>query len=131
MKVAVSYKDGMIYAHFGHAEMFAIYEFKLTAPENVTKTLLQVDAQGHKAVADLMRDNLVDLVIVGHMGAEARNQLLAYGIVPLAGYSGSADLAVDKLIDGTLPIVDEGAGSCSGGCGGCCSDGEGGCGGCH
>ena len=29
MKVAVSYKDGEIYEHFGHAECFAIYDFDL------------------------------------------------------------------------------------------------------
>ena len=136
MIIAISYKEGQIYEHFGHAEMFALYEFNMSEPENVTKRLLEVkDAHGHKAMADLMKANNVDLVLSGHMGAEAKNQLLAYGIIPVAGYCGDADTAADMLIAGTLPLVPEDAGACSGGCGGCggscgCGDeGEdGGCG---
>lgn len=129
MIIAISYKDGQIYEHFGHAEMFALYEFDMSQPENVTKCLLEVgEAHGHKAMADLMKANNVDLVLSGHMGAEAKNQLLAYGIIPVAGYCGHADTAADMLIAGTLPLVPEGAGDCSGGCGGGCGGCGGGCG---
>ena len=128
MKIAISYKDGQIYEHFGHAEMFAIYEFDMNNPDEVTKRLIEcTDRHGHKAMADLMQENGVDLVLSGHMGAEAKNQLLAYGIIPVAGYCGDADTAADMLIDGTLPLVPEGAGDCAGGCGGC--GGSCGCGG--
>ena len=129
MKIAISYKDGQIFEHFGHAEMFAIYEYNEAEPDTVTKRLLEcADRHGHKAMADLMKENGVELVLSGHMGAEAKNQLLAYGIIPVAGYCGDADTAADMLIDGTLPLVPEEAGACSGGCGGCHSDGGCGCG---
>ena len=42
MKVAVSYKDGEIYEHFGHAEHFAIYEFEGMDVETGTKRLIDV-----------------------------------------------------------------------------------------
>ena len=137
MRVAVSYKDGEIFEHFGHCQCFAIYEYG-DSVDDCTKTLVDCsDRHGHKAMADLMREQQVDAVISGSMGSEARSLLLSYSIVPVAGYCGHADTAADRLVTGQLPVID-GAGSCSGGWGGCgggChhdDGGECGCGGgCH
>ncbi len=118
MKIAVAYKDGEIFEHFGHCEMFAIYEFDDVDPENCTKRLVPcADKHGHTDMANLMSDEGVDAVICGHMGAEARAMLLSMGIVPVAGYCGNADIAAELLIMGQLPAGDGGA--CCGGCGGC------------
>lgn len=132
MKIAVTYKDGEIYEHFGHCETFAIYDYEQADVNQVTKVLVDCsDRHGHQAMADLMRQQGVDAVICGNMGAEARALLLTYGIIPVAGYCGDADTAADMLITGQLPIFDDaGACGCGGGCGGGCGDDEGGCGGC-
>ena len=131
MKIAVTYKDGEIYEHFGHCETFAIYDYEQADVNQVTKVLVDCsDRHGHQAMADLMRQQGVDAVICGNMGAEARALLLTYGIIPVAGYCGDADTAADMLITGQLPIIDD-AGACGGGCGGGCGDDEGGCGCCH
>lgn len=139
MKIAVTYKDGEIFEHFGHCETFAIYDYEDNDYEKCTKTLVECgDRHGHAAMAELMRDQGVDAVICGNMGGEARAMLLSFGIVPVAGYCGDADTAADMLITGQLPIID-GAGACGGGCGGCggsChgdDEGDCGCGGgcCH
>lgn len=140
MRIAVAYKDGEIFEHFGHSEMFAIYDYAKADVNQCTKTLVScADKHGHKDMAELMKEQTVDAVICGNIGGEAKTLLLAYGIVPVAGYCGSADDAADLLITGQLPIVD-GAGACSGGCGGCGGDchhdeeggscGGGSCGGC-
>lgn len=132
MKIAVTYKDGEIYEHFGHCETFAIYDYAEADLDQVTKVLVDcTDRHGHQAMADLMREQGVDAVICGNMGAEARALLLSYGIIPVAGYCGDADTAADMLITGQLPIFDDAGacgGGCGGGCGGCGSDDEGGCG---
>ena len=118
MRIAVAYKDGEIFEHFGHAELFAIYDYAEADVNRCTKKLVETgDRQGHQAMADLMREERVDAVIVGNMGGEAKAALLRYGIVPITGYCGSADDAADLLILGQLPLLDGGA--CSGGCGGC------------
>ena len=118
MKVAVAYNNGEIHGHFGHCEMFAVYEYG----EYVTdcqKTLVETgDRQGHQAMADLMKEQGVEAVIAGNMGPEAKAALLSMGIVPIAGFAGSADDAADLLILGQLPLMGEGGG-CSGGCAGC------------
>ncbi len=130
MKVAIAYENGEIYGHFGHCPQFAIYEYGEYVSDCV-KTLVDTsDRQGHKAMADLMKEQGVDAVLCGNMGGEAKALLLSYGIVPIAGYSGHADTAADLLVTGQLPLNpgDNTAGSCSGGCscGGDCGS-EGGC----
>ena len=123
MIIAVSYKDGEIFEHFGHAEMFAFYRTNEDNTEILEKTVVEVTETGHQAVADLMDANGVDVVIVGNIGSGARQALAEYGIVAFAGFCGSADDAAELMMLGQLPyLTDEG--NCSGGCGGC-----GGCGG--
>ena len=138
MKVAVSYKDGEIFEHFGHAECFAIYDFDLEDMSNSTKKLIDVsDRHGHQAMADLMKAEDVAAVLSGNMGGEAKALLLSYGIVPVVGYCGDADTAAELLVLGRLPIIPGDGGDCGGGCGGCggscgsCGgdDGDCGCGG--
>ena len=118
MRIAVAYRDGEIFEHFGHAEMFAIYDYADADVNRCTKKLVETgERHGHQAMADLMRDERIDAVIAGNMGGEAKAALLSYGIVPITGYCGSADDAADLLILGQLPLVEGGA--CAGGCGGC------------
>ncbi len=67
MIVAVAYDNGEIYGHFGHCDMFAIYEYGEYVYE-CTKTLIETkDRQGHQAMADLMREQGVEAVICGNM----------------------------------------------------------------
>lgn len=131
MKIAVAYQNGNIFEHFGSCAMFAIYEYGETV-EDCIKRIIETDGRtGHAEVAALLRDEGVDAVIVGGMGAEAKALLLSYGIVPVAGYCGDADTASDLLVTGQLPIdPNEGYSGCGGGCGGCsgCGHDDGGCG---
>ena len=139
MRIAVPYDNGEIFQHFGHTEVFAIYDYESADVAKCTKRLVETgDRHGHKDMAELLHQEKIDAVICGNIGAEAVNMLLSFGIVPVAGYCGSADDASDMLILGTLPIY-EGGGMCSGGCGGCSGchhdeeedeDGGCGCGGC-
>ena len=127
MRIAVAYDNGEIGEHFGHAEMFAIYEYQNADVNQCTKRLVETkDLHGHQQMAELMLRERVDAVISGNMGAEAKSALLRFGIVPIAGFAGNADDAADLLILGQLPILD-GAGGCSGSCSGCSGCSDGGC----
>ena len=134
MTVAVAYHNGEIGQHFGHADMFAIYEYEGADVMRCTKRLVETgERHGHEQMAQLMRELHVDAVISGSMGGEAKAALLSLGIVPIAGFEGDADKAADLLILGELPIL-QGGGACAGGscgdCGGCSGCGSAGACGC-
>lgn len=126
IRIAVSYKDGEIFEHFGHSDYFAVYEFDETDLDKSTKRLIDTSGlHGHKEMGDLMKREKIDAVICGQMGDEARSLLLSYGIIPVPGYCGDADTAAELLVTGQLPTAE--GGCCSGGCEGCggCQSGEG------
>lgn len=144
MKIAVSYDNGNIGEHFGHASNFAIYDYDTSLETaydvlySVKKTIVDTGAlHGHSDMVKLMTENGVAAVICGNMGESAYNMLIASDIAPFMGYEGDADTAADLLITGRLPMPGHDGscgchGGCGGGCGGGCSDEEGGCcGGCH
>ena len=119
MRIAVAYDNGEIGLHFGHAEMFAVYDYADGDVSRCTKRLVETgERHGHQAMAELMQAEGVDAVISGNMGGEAKAALLSLGIVPIAGFEGDADKAADLLILGELPIL-QGEGFCAGGCTGC------------
>ena len=139
MKIAVAYEDGNVFQHFGHTENFKIYEAEDGAV--VSDSIMGTDGTGHEALADLLADKGVDVLICGGMGQGASDALAAAGIKVFAGASGSADEAVEKYLKGEL--VDSGV-NCDHhdhdhdhshshdnepGCGGC-GDSAGGCAGC-
>ena len=65
MKVAVAYNNGEIHGHFGHCDMFAVYEYGEYVSD-CQKTLVETgERSGHQAMADLMKELGVEAVIVG------------------------------------------------------------------
>lgn len=105
MKIAVTYENGEIFGHFGHAEQFAIYEIEDGKVTN--KTIVDTEGNGHGALATLLSDLKVDTLICGGIGGGARRALDEAGIRLYGGVSGDADAAVDALLAGTLSFDPE------------------------
>ena len=135
MKIAVTYENGQVFQHFGHTETFKVYDVE--DGRVVSSAVMGSDGSGHEALAELLRDRAVDVLICGGIGGGAQAALEEAGIELCAGASGSADEAVAAYLRGEL--VNTGA-NCdhhdheheedhAGGSGG--SDKEGGCAGCH
>lgn len=100
MRIAVTYDNGQIFQHFGHTEQFKVYDVedgKITA-EQVVNTM----GNGHGALAGFLASNQVDTLICGGIGGGAQNALAEAGIKLYGGVSGSADEAVEALIEGNL-----------------------------
>lgn len=137
MKIAVTYNNGEIFEHFGHSEEFKVYEVE--DKKVISSTLVKADGQGHGALASLLGNESVDVLICGGIGAGAAAALSEQGIEVCAGQSGNTDVAVEAFLNGQLVDSgvncdhhshdeEEGGGSsCGSSCGGC----GGGCGGCH
>ncbi len=73
MKVAVTYKDGEIFQHFGHCEQFKMYETK----ENriVSSEIVSAVGSGHGALAGFLKAHDVQSLICGGIGGGARMAL--------------------------------------------------------
>ena len=57
MRIAVAYKDGEIFEHFGHCEMFAIYDYEDADVNKCTKRLVETAGrEGHKAMSEVMSE---------------------------------------------------------------------------
>ena len=100
MRIAVTYENGNVFQHFGHTAYFKLYDV-----ENGAVTAAQVigtDGSGHGALAGLLVAQQVDALICDGIGGGAQMALSNAGIRLYAGVSGSADEAVQALLNGTL-----------------------------
>lgn len=98
--IAVPYKDGTIFQHFGQASGFKIYETnegKILKAEEIVP-----QSGGHGAVADFLIVSGVTTVICGGIGKGAMDALQAKGIQLLSGVVGNADEKIKEYLMGVL-----------------------------
>ena len=100
MKVAIPYEAGQVFGRFGQSAAFMVYEIE--AGKVVSSTLLPTNGSGHGALAGFLVANHADVVICGGIGGGAQSALTEAGIRFYGGVSGSADAAVQALLDGSL-----------------------------
>ena len=100
MKIAVTYNDGEVFQHFGHAEQVKLYEVE----ENniISSEVISTNGSGHSAIAQFLAENSVDTLICGGIGGCAQKALAENGIRLYGGVTGNADAAVMALLSGTL-----------------------------
>lgn len=100
MKIAVTYENGDVFQHFGHTEQFKVYE-----TENgkiLSSSVIGTDGNGHGALAGMLKNMGINTLICGGIGEGAKRALEESGIKFYGGVSGSADMAVSSLLNGTL-----------------------------
>ncbi len=100
MKIAVTYENGQVFQHFGHTEKFKIYEiedWKVTSAE-----IIGSNGSGRSALAALLDERKIDVLICGGIGGGAQAALAERGIELCAGAEGNADQAVEAYLRGEL-----------------------------
>lgn len=100
MKIAVTYEDGEVFAHFGHTPAFKLYEIERDSV--VSSEVVGTNGSGHGALAGFLRELGVMALICGGIGGGARMALADAGIEVYGGVSGDADEAVEALLAGRL-----------------------------
>ena len=100
MKIAVTYEAGQIFQHFGHTGAFKVYDVK--DGEVVKSEVVDTNGSGHGALAGMLLEAGVDVLICGGIGGGAVNALNMVGIEIYAGNSGDCDEAVENLLAGNL-----------------------------
>lgn len=137
MKIAVTYDNGNIFQHFGKTEFFKVYEVEDN--KVVSSEVIGSNGTGHGALAGLLAEQDVDVLICGGIGGGAQAALEEAGVELCAGAQGDVDQAVEAYLKGEL--VSTGANcdhhheeghscghheeghSCGGNCGGSCGSG--------
>ena len=138
MKIAVTYDNGNIFQHFGRTESFKVYEVEDN--KVVSSEVIGSNGVGHGALAGLLSDQSVDVLICGGIGGGAQAALAEASVELCAGAEGDADQAVEAYLKGEL--ISTGANcdhhhhedghscgdheeghSCGGGCGSSCGGG--------
>lgn len=104
MKIAVTYENGNVFQHFGRTESFKVY----TAEDGkvISSEVISSNGIGHGALAGLLAQQDIDVLICGGMGAGAKNALMNAGITVCSGAQGDADQAVEAYLKGELTSAD-------------------------
>lgn len=138
MKIAVTYDEGKIFQHFGKTEYFKVYQVE--DGQVVSSQVISSNGSGHGALAGILAEQAVDVLICGGIGGGAQAALEEEGIKLCSGAQGDVDEAVEAYLKGELvssgvncdhhheeghSCGDHGeehscGGNCHGGCGGGC-----------
>ena len=134
MKIAVTYDNGNVFHHFGKTENIKVYEVE--DDKVVSSEVIGSNGTGHGALAGLLAEQGINVLICGGIGEGAQTALTEAGIEMVAGAQGNTDDVVKAYLKGEL--VSTGANcdhhhheeghscgsheeghSCGGSCGGC------------
>ena len=99
-RIAVTYDNGQVFQHFGHTEAFKIYEVEDN--KVVNSEVIESNGVGHGALAGLLADNTIDVLICGGIGGGAMAALEEAGIEVCAGAEGDTDAVVEAYLKGEL-----------------------------
>ena len=101
MKIAVTYDNGNIFQHFGKTENFKVYEVEDN--QVVSSEVIGSNGTGHGALAGLLSEQGVDVLICGGIGGGAQAALAEGGVELCSGAVGDVDAAgVADLSGGSL-----------------------------
>lgn len=100
MKIAVTYDNGNVFQHFGRTEFFKVY----VVEDNkvISSEVISSNGIGHGALAGLLSEQGVDVLICGGIGAGAQSALSDAGVELCAGAQGDTDQAVEAYLKGEL-----------------------------
>ena len=134
MKIAVTYDNGNVFQHFGKTEYFKLYEVEDN--KVVSSEVMSSNGTGHGALAGLLAERSVEVLICGGLGGGAQAALAEAGIEVWSGAKGDTDQAVEAYLKGELVSTGvncdhhheeghscgnhEDGHSCGGNCGGGC-----------
>lgn len=100
MKIAITYDKGLVFQHFGHTQIFKCFEVN---NGNIVATYaLSSQGKGHGALATLLKENNIDVLICGGIGAGAMNALKQANIQVFGGVFGNVDQVIEDYLKGNL-----------------------------
>lgn len=105
MKIAVTCENKEVFQHFGHTPEFAIYE--TDGEKIVSEKIHSCCDTGHGALAGLLAEDGVELLICGGIGGGAINALDQAGIKVVGGAQGKTRSVVEDFLTGKLSVRED------------------------
>jgi predicted DNA-binding protein (UPF0251 family)/predicted Fe-Mo cluster-binding NifX family protein len=102
MIVAVPYLRGDVNAHFGSTQSFLIAEAADGKIERTSVFEVQGMQHNHSGIAGFLKEQGVQVILAGGMGAPMQNALKMQGFELYCGVSGSAIDAVEAFLRGDI-----------------------------
>ena len=102
MKIAVTCENHQVFQHFGHTPEFAVFEAR--DGKVISEKILSTGESGHGALAALLAEERVDILICGGIGGGAINALKAAFIMVVGGAEGDVREVAEAFVNGTLKV---------------------------
>lgn len=102
MRIAVTCENNTVFQHFGHTPEFAIFEVE--DGKIIAEKIISSGEEGHGALANVLAQSAVDVLVCGGIGGGAINALSEAGIQVIGGAEGNVKEVVEALIAGTLQV---------------------------
>ena len=99
MRIAVSYKDGEVFQHFGHSSEFKIYDTDHN--EIIKSEIITVEGHGHVGVSNALKEQNVNPT----KRMDSKTSQCSFRIHSFGGVTGNADEAVKKYLRGKLEFT--------------------------
>ena len=100
LTLVVTYDNGNVFQHFGKTENFKVYEVEDN--KVVSSEVIGSNGTGHGALAGLLAEQGIDVLICGGIGGGARNALAEAGVQLCSGAQGNTDEVVEAYLKGEL-----------------------------
>ena len=111
MRIAVTYENESVFQHFGKTSQFKLYDIENN--EIKESQVVGTEGLGHGALAILLSNMNVDVLICGGIGRGAIMALSGSNINVVGGVTGDCDAAVKAYLAGTLTPDAEATCGCS------------------
>lgn len=105
MRIAVPYQDGNVNPAFGRSEFFKLYDVE--DGKIVKSAVIDNGGYEHTGLITHLKNNAVDVALVGNIGQHGFDAFKAAGIELYTGNFDHADAIVSSYLDGTLPLKKE------------------------
>ena len=103
MKIAVPTRNEEVDDHFGHCDIYTIFNINNDNLIASTETMPSPQGCGCKSnIAEKLKSENVTVLLAGSMGNGALNKLNASGIRVIRGCSGKVTDAVNKYLQGEM-----------------------------
>jgi predicted Fe-Mo cluster-binding NifX family protein/predicted DNA-binding protein (UPF0251 family) len=102
MVIAVPYLEGNVNAHFGSTQAFLVAEAVDGEVQRTSVFELQGMQHNHAGIAGFLRDQSVEVILAGGMGAPMQQALKLQGFDLYCGVSGPAVEAVEAFLRGEI-----------------------------